>query len=606
MNAVDYIEREFEPFVAVSRYEVLSAGTKRIAERVHRIFERFVRARFPGQEITISHMAAFMFYRVVGERDSSDDNTGSVQLSTFLNGELGPLMHFLRHLGEVSFTLEELKRSEEFADRLVCLRTLTSEQSAFTHSRPAWPQDVKRLIGALNFDTASKRDHALIVVMAKTGYRPASLAKIRLDIHLKISDGENPSVTVILPGVKTTQGMDVQVILTGGEADVLIRWVKHRRQIFTSCPLLFISSVGGPITCDIVTRMITRLSCAAGYGAGFFTAQSFRVGFVSMQAAKAYSEECTHQTLLDRLTTGRSWSWRSRAVEAYINPNIRNYFSEGLGLNLEEFLTLDPEQLHELESLRPIQRRPITYFSHSRLLLMRICDNLQLEFDWNQDLCRERIGSKLVQESREFRSFIRDCQRLSTKSLLQLLRDTVGVLLEYETFDLGRVCMEPYRSELLEAIAAVSYRSERADTRLTSNHAQKLKVHRLHDREHAHRVLQFLAKRKSDRKTHLGRLPDDSLVLLKVRPCEEQCIEARSLPRIDLNLHFPVSDDDTEHIPSSSSNENNHTAPIWIESSSTDSDTNHADTSPYPHIHRTPSTATSSIRLFDHCRLTRP
>ena len=547
-----------------------------------------------------------MFYRVVGERDSSDDNTGSVQLSTFLSAELGPLMHLLRHLGEVSFTHEELKRSEEFGDRVACLRTLTGEQAAFTHSRPVWPQDVKRLIGALNFDTASKRDHALIVVMARTGYRPASLAKIRLDIHLKISEGENPSVNMVLPGVKTTQGMETQVILTGNDADVLIRWVKHRQQIFTSCPLLFISSVGGPITCDIVTRMITRLSCAAGYGAGFFTAQSFRVGYVSMQAAKAYSEGCTHQTLLDRLTTGRAWSRRSRAVEAYINPNIRNYFSEGLGLTLDEFLTLDPEQLHDLESLRPIQRRPITYFSHSRLLLMRICDNLQLEFDWHQDACRERIGSELVKESPEFRAFIRDCQQLSTKPLLQLLRETVGVLLEFETFDLGRVCMEPYRSELLDAIAVVTYRSERADTRLTSTHAQKIKVHPLHDREHARRILQFLAKRKSDRKTHLGRLPDDSLVLLKVRPCEEQCIEARSLPRIDLNLHFPSSDDDTEHIPSRSSNEHHHTEPIWIESSSTDSDTNQAHTSPYPHIHSTPSTVTSSIRLFDNCRLTRP
>ena len=44
MNPVDYVEREYQPFVAVSRYEALSAGTKRIAKRVHGIFERFVRA----------------------------------------------------------------------------------------------------------------------------------------------------------------------------------------------------------------------------------------------------------------------------------------------------------------------------------------------------------------------------------------------------------------------------------------------------------------------------------------------------------------------------------------------------------------------------------
>jgi hypothetical protein len=63
MNAVDYIEREFEPFVAVSRYQVLSAGTKRIAERVHRIFERISQARFPGQEITIAYGGIYVLPR---------------------------------------------------------------------------------------------------------------------------------------------------------------------------------------------------------------------------------------------------------------------------------------------------------------------------------------------------------------------------------------------------------------------------------------------------------------------------------------------------------------------------------------------------------------
>ena len=84
-------------------------------------------------------------------------------------------------------------------------------------------------------------------------------------------------------------------------------------------------------------------------------------------------------------------------------------------------------------------------------------------------------------------------------------------------------------------------------------------MHNLRDRRRAHRLVQALLKRKSDRKCHLGKLPNGDLVLLKVRRKEANCIEAKSLPVFDLDVYFPEgptiieeSSDETDSRPEGS------------------------------------------------------
>ena len=536
MHPSSYLNSNFSDFQAGSRYELLSDGSKRIAKRTSRIFHSFMEKRFRGQAIEPDHIIAYMYYRVVGEKDEFDEHSGSVQLTTFLYGEVRPLLHKLLFDKVIDFDIPTLLESEKFKHEVLCIRRLTGEKSVQAHSRPIWPQDLERLRAALTLDTASKRDNALLILLARSGFRPASIAKLRYDIHVfDCPDG----IEITLPESKTGMGMGVKTWLRGEDAEIMRRWIKHRKQIHSSSKALFITSSGGPITCDSTSRMIDRLGLCAGYGEGFFNAQSFRVGFANLEAAKVYAEGKSFQEVLDRLCAERNWKRGSQAVRNYLDPNVPNYFSNGRNLSLEEFLNLDPRVLHGLESLHEIKKRPLTYFCHSRTRLMKICANLGADWDWDEFICRENIGRKLCLLIPDFRQFLQACSMNARKSERQILCDIVGCLLEEDLFDICRVLEEPWRSEIMSAVAITEYRSNQAELKHASRSVQKLVVHNLRDRRRAHRLVQALFKRKSDRKCHLGKLPNGELVVLKVRRKEINCIEPRSLPFFDLNVHFP-------------------------------------------------------------------
>jgi hypothetical protein len=84
MNPASYLYEHFSDYHVNTRYELLSDGSKRIAKRCCAIFDRFMQEQFLRQAITEQHISAFMMYRVVGEADSTDESSGSVQLKTFL------------------------------------------------------------------------------------------------------------------------------------------------------------------------------------------------------------------------------------------------------------------------------------------------------------------------------------------------------------------------------------------------------------------------------------------------------------------------------------------------------------------------------------------
>ena len=74
---------------------------------------------------------------------------------------------------------------------------------------------------------------------------------------------------IVLPSCKTTRLMEYRQIVVGDDFVVLMKWIIHRKQIFRENPYLFITSTGTKITCDSITRMLSDLSVAAGYGRGF-------------------------------------------------------------------------------------------------------------------------------------------------------------------------------------------------------------------------------------------------------------------------------------------------------------------------------------------------
>ncbi len=95
------------------------------------------------------------------------------------------------------------------------------------------------------------------------------------------------------------------------------RWISHRKLIFPDSPFLFITSKGGPISCNHDTGMLHNLSRAAGYREGFFTAQSFRRSYANCIAAEIYSKGGTVADVVRKIADGCRWYLRSKIAEKY-------------------------------------------------------------------------------------------------------------------------------------------------------------------------------------------------------------------------------------------------------------------------------------------------
>ena len=64
-------------------------------------------------------------------------------------------------------------------------------------------------------------------------------------------------------------------------------------------------------------------------------------------AADVYAAGGAVQKVIDRVSNGHRWAWRSMAVTHYMNRNVSPWFDEGHGLTHEKFQELDPETLHD-------------------------------------------------------------------------------------------------------------------------------------------------------------------------------------------------------------------------------------------------------------------
>jgi hypothetical protein len=99
--------------------------------------------------------------------------------------------------------------------------------------------------------------------------------------------------------------MDYRQILTGEEDFVvLMRWIVRRRQSYEGSPYLFIKRNDTKKSCDSVRMMLSDLSICAGYGRGFFSSHSFRVGYASIDAAECFALGQTTEDVYQRLCDG--------------------------------------------------------------------------------------------------------------------------------------------------------------------------------------------------------------------------------------------------------------------------------------------------------------
>ena len=433
-----YIARNFPDVLPGAAYNLLSEGTKRTAQRNVRIFDSWLQRNFPNQVrpftnevdaivtlddrapfVSTTLLTGFMLYRVAGERLSSDIHSGSVALATFMQSDLSPMLKLLAFQGRVDFSAEEFRKSADFRDALITCRKMRGEVTVFSSARPIYPQDEARLRSCLSMDTASKRDEALLVLALRSGFRTESISLVRLDIHLyDISPGV---LEIIIPGCKTTRLMDFRLILVNDDHVTVSKWIHRRRQIFPHSPYLFVTSKGTRVSCDSVTMMLSDLSISAGYGRGFFSSHSLRVGYASRIAAEGFSRNEPTEQVYERLCDGKRWSRRSKSVSKYIDPNVKSFFTEGLGMTLEEFFESCPALVHSLTTIDEPCTRPLTWFHTSDSRLLQIGRMLGLRGQQNQAGIRLRIAQSLFSIDSGFREFVNLVEESSNKKLGRIL-----------------------------------------------------------------------------------------------------------------------------------------------------------------------------------------
>ena len=250
-----YVGNNFPDFLPGAAFNLLAEGTKRTARRNVAILERWIQRRFAnnhtqiGQNgadtllaigavrppISVSQIVGFLMYRVAGERLSTDIHSGSVDLATFLNSDLYPIMCLLRHQERIDFTYQEMKQNREFKDAVVTCRKRRGETTSFSSARPIYPQDEQRLRSCLTMDTAFQREEAILILGLRSGFRTRSISLIRMDLHVRQLPGN--ALEIIIPGCKTNRLVDFRQILTGEDYLVLMRWILHRRQIARLSPI---------------------------------------------------------------------------------------------------------------------------------------------------------------------------------------------------------------------------------------------------------------------------------------------------------------------------------------------------------------------------------
>lgn len=549
-SAEAYITRVFSDLTDIGRsYRQQGAAFRHHGAKIERIFDIFFRNRFPGQAITVKHIVAFFLYRVLGEGDMNDIHSGSVSLAAFFPNDLYPLLTHLNVTRQANFDVETVRRDPEFREMRRIMKEFYGDIS-HTSSRIIWWQDEVRLRSCFNLDTSSKQDEAVFVLLLRSGFRTESISEIRLATDVYIED--DGTVVVTIPRSKTSFERDFRFPLVGDDAKILRRWIYHRREIFQQSPYLFLSRNGGPISCNHVTQMIGKLAQCAGYGFGFFTAHSFRRAYANRLAAEVFAAGGSVRKATEKIADGVRWHIRSKIAERYIDPILPTNFSGGRALELLDLMNRSPEDMHRLRNMGRAVQRPILWFEQPSPWVADFCHRVGVVYTGEHTKDSKNIGYRLMDLDDDFRELAVQASGLSEKHGTQLLAHLVQCLLEDRIPQTDFWLRSGAREFFLRCV--IVYRYTGATVNYAMN-ALQTKTHPLYNRVQALRVLEKIAKCKYDRRLHLGRLPDKSIVLLRVLHREKKCQEAL-YPVFDIDLSFPeishdISDCDTppQNIP---------------------------------------------------------
>jgi integrase len=556
-NVADYFAAEFPGLNDENlAWTSLSDGYKKHGKRVIKIFDRFMGARFENAtDITIDHLVAFMSYRVTGERSGADFHAGSISLAAFKSIDIGPLMAILRFQGRTDLKAEDVRRSEWYQAAVRTIRKDQNERGCHSPARTIWYQDEERLLSCFNRDTASKRDRAMFGVLLQSGYRAESVAKIRWDIHV-VQVGD-PTV-VIIPDVKSTLRIHFRLVLRGRYARFLTEWYEHRVLIHRDVPYLFITNSATRVDCNSISEMMRDLSQAAGYGRGFFTAKCFRTSHANRLTADVLSNGGTLKDAADQLRDNCRWSTKSTAVERYIDPNIRVWFSpDGFDLSRGEFRELSPELLHDIDELFPWANRPMSWFSHPEEWIQPLLQHIGVVPNERIFLSRLRIGKHLLYRCSAFRLLYEEClipkvdgkRPRGTPSDDQILSNLIGCLLEDGGLEAFRWMTEEEAQYLKRCVTVHKLTGPLQKSALR---ATRVVGHPLQSREQANKLSRALSRRIFDNRTHVGELPGRrGTVVLHGPVFERNTIERRTLRDFQLDRDFPQDAPNNEQQPSS-------------------------------------------------------
>ena len=547
-SAQEYLS-SLHPELAVlsSDHRTVSAAVIKRGSTPVEIFVNFFAGFSQGTpaEFSIDDIIAYMAYRVTG-RDPNDRFSGSIMLDTFLGPELYTLTRMLpERFNKLQWpwSLRTITADVKFGNACDNIEKKMGEFGIPIHARPIWPSDEQRLIQATSNCTGGYHDRALLRALLVSGARVCDISEVTVALNIREDiqyDGQ-PAFVLTVPNMKTKCGTYSEFWMTGVYHTDMQNWLERRKFAFPEnfSPYLFFTTSGRQLTSPAVCMMLDTLSCLAGYGPRFFTAHSARMGFASRRAARVFSVGGSGFQAYEDLASTGAWNHRSSSVSRYVDTNVRRFFQNDNPLSWSEFSNLDPEVLHCLEELRPVERRSSTWFYHNRGLLLDIADGfgiVDITDNTTQYQIRKLIGRALFRsDTTGFAAWLRE-----NSPALKPNRDNAGavvaLLLEngfmrrgFEWSSLTDEQLHIIYMELRYATGAVVKNRQTVRTRAV----RALRLHRLDSLEHGFYTRRRLQKFHMDRHVNVGRLPNGRDVLLTSRRVDMDIPLVRKLPKLE-------------------------------------------------------------------------
>lgn len=523
---MNYLQQNFPE--ACDHYETVVVSTTPATVRkratVMKIWDHFVSTSNPmaATTVDVSDIVAYMMFRIIG--DSNRPYAGRLTLGSFMNGEVRQLRTGLMMRAEkegLDFRCHWFRSTPHFKNNVELIRQMYNENYQYTHTRPIWWADELRLLAATSHDTAGFQDRAIIRILVNTGVRCGSLSQISIRRHVEeILDYDgSPALRLELPDCKLPNGDPHRVILTGAVYKDVAAWLRRRRFFYPDNPSLFITRTGTDVSTEGVSMMLRRLSAFAGYGEGYFTSHSGRMGFACRKTAEHLCAGRTLQELFDNLSVRGHWAFGSRTVLKYCQTKVARYFEEPIRMRWEEFMALRPETLHDLHDLDPIIRRSNVWFMYPRSLLLRFISDLgllDLISVTNQTRLRRRIAHNLYRTNHQFASLVDSLAPARISSDDSKLREfsitVLSILLEYEILGGDKTMSDVTEEEKEFLKKCLDEISDGNTRRVRSQQAsilpRQVRVHRVFDLEEAIEVSRRIARHTSDRQVNVAILPD--------------------------------------------------------------------------------------------------